>query len=67
MNMHWESRELALPKLPKGMKWDKIFATGPETAAEEEYVRRLPARSVALYHSVEEQEKTGKRKSRKNG
>ena len=67
MNMHWESRELALPKLPKGMKWEKIFATGPETAAEEEYVRRLPARSVALYHSVEEQEKTGKRKSRKNG
>lgn len=67
MNMHWESRELALPKLPKGMKWEKVFATGQEAAAEEEYIRRLPARSVALYHSVEEQEKTGKRKSRKNG
>lgn len=67
MNMHWESHELALPKLPKGMKWERAFATGEETAAEEEYIRRIPPRSTAIFYSVREQEKTGKRKSRKNG
>ncbi|MCM1217560.1 MAG: alpha-amylase family glycosyl hydrolase [Lachnospiraceae bacterium] len=67
MNMHWESHELALPKLPKGMKWERVFATGEETAAEEEYIRRLPPRSTAIYCSVKEQEKTVRRKSRRNG
>lgn len=67
MNMHWENHELALPRLPRGMKWERVLATGEETAAEEEYVRRLPPRSTAVYCSVCEQEKTVKRKSRKNG
>lgn len=67
LNMHWESHELALPKLPKGMRWERAFATGEETAAEEEYIRRIPPRSTAVFHSVREQEKAGKRKSRKNG
>lgn len=67
MNMHWESHELALPKLPRGMKWERIFSTGEEIAAEEEYIRRLPPRSTAIYCSVEEQEKAVRRKSRKNG
>lgn len=67
MNMHWESHELALPKLPKGMRWERVFATGEETAAEEEYIRQIPARSTAIYCSVTEQEGTVRRKSRKNG
>ncbi len=67
MNMHWESHELALPKLPRGMRWERVFATGEETAAEEEYIRCLPPRSTAIYCSVKEQEKTVRRKSRKNG
>lgn len=67
MNMHWERHELALPKLPKGMRWERVFATGEETAAEEEYIRLIPARSTAIYCSVMEQERTVRRKSRKNG
>lgn len=27
MNMHWESHELALPKLPKGLFWKPLFST----------------------------------------
>lgn len=67
MNMHWESHELALPKLPKGMEWVRVLATGEETAAEEEYIRRLPPRSVAIYRSECGKEKTVRRKSRRNG
>lgn len=67
MNMHWESHELALPRLPKGMRWEQVFATGEETVTEEEYLRRLSPRSVAVYCSVREQEKTVRRKNRKNG
>jgi len=67
MNMHWESHELALPRLPRGMRWERVFATGEETAAEEEYIRCLSPRSTAIYCSVKEQEKTVRRKSRKNG
>ncbi len=67
LNMHWEGHELALPKLPKGMKWERVFATGEETAAEEEYIRRLPPRSTAIYCSVAEPEKKAKRRGRKAG
>jgi len=67
MNMHWETHELALPRLPKGMRWERVFSTGEETAAEEEFIRRLPPRSTAIYRSVKEQEKTVRRKSRKDG
>ncbi len=69
MNMHWESHILALPRLPRDMKWERILATGEEEAGEEEYLRRIPPRSVALYRSikVKEEEKTAKRKNRKNG
>lgn len=33
MNMHWEEHDFAMPKLPKGMKWEKFLITG-EAAAE---------------------------------
>lgn len=67
MNMHWESHILALPKLPRDMKWERVLATGEEAAAEEEYFRKLSPRSVAIFCSVKEQEKTVRKKSRKNG
>lgn len=59
MNMHWEGRNLALPKLPKGMKWEKVFSTDEtereKNAAEDmelEYLRRVQPRSIAVYMSV---------------
>ncbi|MCM1325567.1 MAG: alpha-amylase family glycosyl hydrolase [Bacteroidales bacterium] len=36
MNMYWEPQGLALPKLPKGMKWKKVFCT-EESAKSEEF------------------------------
>lgn len=59
MNMHWESQELALPRLPKGMKWEEAFSTakgeghdkGTE-AGNPEYLRRIPPRSIRMYISV---------------
>jgi len=58
MNMHWESRELALPRLPKELRWEKVFST--ETAeggkepegGREEFLRTVPPRSIAVYISV---------------
>ena len=67
MNMHWEDHELALPKLPKEMRWETVITTDEETAGEEEHIRHLPPRSVVLYRSVREQDKTVRKKSRKNG
>ena len=67
MNMHWEDHELALPKLPKDMKWETVIATEEETAGEEEYLRRLPPRSIVVYRSVKEQDKSVRKKSKKNG
>ncbi len=35
INMHWEPNELALPKLPKGMKWEVLLNTNDYSATEE--------------------------------
>lgn len=60
INMHWENHRLALPKLPKGMKWELAFATdGQEMGADrerQELLREIPPRSIAMYMSVREQE-----------
>ncbi len=59
VNMHWESHELALPRPPKGTCWKEVFSTedreeisekGLESPGEE-LVRRVPARSIAVYVS----------------
>lgn len=53
-NMHWENHKLALPKLPKGMKWKKVFDTageGMEEGTSDENKILIPARSVLLYQS----------------
>lgn len=49
MNMHWESRSLALPKLPRGRKWELAFSTEPEGVRQEGAACRLPSRSFAVY------------------
>lgn len=53
-NMHWQPHVLALPKLPKGMIWEKIFTTseaGQEMLTTEENMVRAEGRSIALYIS----------------
>lgn len=59
MNMHWESHELALPKLPKGLKWERVFSTDEQEVKNDKtddsdmgYVRTIPPRSIAMYISV---------------
>ncbi len=60
MNMHWDSRRLALPRLPAGMRWEEAFATESAdavrktTSAEEcgEFRRNIPPRSITVYLSV---------------
>lgn len=56
INMHWERRSLALPKLPKGMKWELSFCTEPENLQKEDkdvqcdaLLRHVPSRSIAVY------------------
>lgn len=57
MNMHWEARELALPKLPKGMRWEPVFSTEPEEGRREPdtdernnaFLKDFPPRCIAMY------------------
>lgn len=56
MNMHWESHEVALPRLPKGMDWKLAFSTEPKgtrdtepDAGKEAPLREVGARSIVVY------------------
>ncbi len=56
MNMHWDSHDLALPKLPKGMEWELAFSTEREGNRKEDreeegdqLLRQVPSRSIAMY------------------
>jgi len=60
MNMHWECHELALPKLPRGMKWEAAFSTenrfsegrdGADSVLTE-LVRKIAPRSIAVFISA---------------
>lgn len=65
-NMHWESHELALPKLSKSKKWTKIadtfqpvgdFAEGPKesgagSGSGEERGFSINSRSIAIFRTV---------------
>jgi glycogen operon protein len=63
MNMYWEPRTLGLPKLPSGMKWERLVCTADdiechdkkaESSKEEEdtvYIT-VPARSVGFFTAV---------------
>lgn len=72
INMHWERHSLALPRLPKNMRWELVLTTAEDNALlpQEESEEsgnscQVAPRSIALYISVAEAEKTGKRKDRK--
>lgn len=68
LNMHWEEHDFALPKLPKGLKWQMFLATDASinrlASAKEEKeaatdVRAgVPARSIMIFNSVPDE--TGK-------
>ena len=80
MNMHWESHDLALPKLPKGIKWRKVMSTAvsleslleEEKAFLEEDRIFMEARSISLYsceadpHYKEKTKKTRRKTKKKN-
>ncbi|MGN0376632.1 MAG: alpha-amylase family glycosyl hydrolase [Suilimivivens sp.] len=51
-NMHWQPNRLALPNLPKGMKWEKILSTSEgkeDTQLPDDNKIIAEERSVALY------------------
>lgn len=55
MNLHWLSHKLALPKLPKGMRWEKAVATAePLPESGEGNVRELMPRSIVVFIGVRE-------------
>lgn len=51
LNMHWEERRFAMPRLPKGLRWELLFNTaeGKEISVEKECYRELPPRSAAVF------------------
>lgn len=77
VNMHWEGHELALPRPPKGTCWEEVISTeagekfiqGERSGQDEELLRYVPPRSIAVYVSVPVKEQTlGKgRKKRQDG
>jgi len=57
LNMHWENHRLALPRLPKGLEWERAFSTEAEERArdeapEEGLLRQVAPRSIAMYVAV---------------
>jgi glycogen operon protein len=64
-NMHWEDHTFALPKLPKGFKWDIGFATCNEISSaviHESLVKNkesvtVPDRTIAVLVSVKDNRK----------
>lgn len=72
INMHWERHSLALPRLPKNMRWELVLTTAEDNAllpqeetGESGNSCQVAPRSIALYISAAEPEKAGKRKDRK--
>lgn len=53
INMHWQPHELALPRLPKGQKWQMRFSTTVEEKQLENEFISIAGRSCILYESVE--------------
>lgn len=57
-NMHWEPHKLALPNLPKGLKWMNVMDTSfPQKGCDiilNENSIQIGGRSVALYQSVKD-------------
>ncbi len=57
LNMNWEAKELALPRLPAGLKWESAFSTGEGCTGNESgahwLVKKVPPRTVAVFISRE--------------
>ena len=64
-NMHWEEKELALPDLPEGMRWEKVLDTrdGSVVSDGQEIKRsvRVSGRSIQVLQSFGKPVKEGKR------
>ena len=66
-NMHWENHTFALPKLPKGLKWDICFLTCDESAGAIVYKTvnengdsvTVPDRTIAVLKSSENKANAG--------
>lgn len=56
MNMHWESHELALPRLPRGLIWKPVMTTDISGVKDgsEETVKQVGPRSICIFMSEEE-------------
>lgn len=58
-NMHWETHEMALPKLPKGMAWVKISDTAENMEkqnadeSDQDMMIKTEPRSVVIYKTKE--------------
>lgn len=60
LNMHWETQEFAMPRLPKGKKWELLLKTddmydindSEGDTRDNWQLRKVPARSVAVFISV---------------
>ena len=69
-NMHWTNEEIALPKLPEGLRWKMISDTESSARIEEpadrkEAVEKMSERSVRIYFSEPDPENKMKRKSKR--
>ena len=53
--MHWEAHKLALPKLPKTLRWKKILSTEEEEdrkeGKESDGGQVIESRSIAVYQT----------------
>lgn len=58
INMHWVDEKLALPRPPKGYRWETLYSESAvndekeESPVTEELSVKIPERSVSFYHCV---------------
>lgn len=68
LNMHWESHELALPKLPKGMRWELAVSTEKQKKeqedAENDNRRKISPRSITMFIGVKAEGKNLKERGK---
>ena len=63
INMHWESHKLALPRLPRGMKWERVLGTSDKGEAfrdgEQQYTEESKSAGLELLQYEEGQQDGG--------
>lgn len=67
MNMYWEPKELALPKLPKGLKWELLVSTAGELTQDisPDGIIAVGGRSILVYISRPDDAQEDRGKGRK--